>query len=181
MPTESELIQRAIRRDAQAFGELYQRHLKQIYRYIYYKLGNPTEAEDLTEQTFLKAWEAIERFREQGVPFSAWLFRLAHNLVIDYHRTRHEALPLDEAIDAEDRQPGPEHMAEVRLDVDTLQKAIARLTPEQQQVIILRFIQGLSHSEVATIMGKNEGAIRGLQHRALATLHLLLATRIEAV
>ena len=181
MPTESELIQRAIKGDAQAFGELYQQNLKPIYRYIFYKVGNPTEAEDLTEQTFLKAWEAIRRYREQGVPFAAWLYRLAHNLVIDYHRTRHEALPLDEILDAEDGQTGPEEIAAIRLDVQTVQQAIARLTPEQQQVVILRFVQGLSHREVAAIMGKNEGAIRGLQHRALEALHTLLADRIGVI
>ena len=178
MPTESDLMQRAIKGDAQAFGELYQQNLRAIYRFIFYKVGNPTEAEDLTEQTFLKAWEAIGRFREQGVPFAAWLYRLAHNLVIDYHRTRHEAMPLDEILDAEDEQTGPEDIASLRLDVQTLQKAITQLTEEQQQVVILRFVQGLSHGEVAAIMGKNEGAIRGLQHRALQALQGLLADRI---
>ncbi len=178
MPTESELLQRAIRHDAQAFGELYQQHLNQIYRYIYYKVGSAPEAEDLTEQTFLKAWEAIERFREQGVPFSVWLYRLAHNTVIDYHRTRHEAVPLDDLTDTEDGQSNPDQVVAVRLDVQTLRKAIARLTAEQQQVIILRFVQGLSHSEVGAIMGKNEGAVRGLQHRALSALHEILADRI---
>lgn len=175
MPTEGELVQRAIGKDAQAFGELYQRHLSQIYRYVYYKVGNPTEAEDLTEQTFLKAWEAMGRYREQGVPFSAWLYRLAHNLVIDHHRTKHEATPLDTVIDAEDGQPAPDDVAALRLDAAAVHRAIARLTPEQQQVVILRFIQGMSHGEVAAIMGKNEGAVRGLQHRALAALHELLA------
>ncbi len=179
MPTESELIQRAIKGDAQAFGELYQQNLTVIYRSIFYKVGNATEAEDLTEQTFLKAWEAIGRFREQGVPFAAWLYRLAHNLMIDYHRTRHEAMPLDEILDAEDDQTGPEEIAAQRMDVATLQRAVVQLTDEQQQVIVLRFVQGLSHSEVAAIMGKNEGAIRGLQHRALQALHMLLAGRIE--
>jgi RNA polymerase sigma-70 factor (ECF subfamily) len=181
MPTESELIKQAVKRDAPAFGELYQLHLRQIYRYIFYKVGNPSEAEDLTEQVFLKAWEAMPRYREQGVPFAAWLFRLAHNTVIDYHRTKHEAVALDELIDAEDGQASPEDVTSTRLDVQTLQTAITRLTPEQQQVVILRFVQGLSHGEVAAIMGKNEGAIRGLQHRALEALHGLLADRIGAL
>ena len=180
MPTESELIQLSISGDGGAFGELYQQNLKQIYRYIFYKVGSPAEAEDLTEQTFLKAWEAIGRFREQGVPFSAWLFRMAHNLVIDHHRTSHEAVPLDDLIDADDGQPAPDDVVALRLDVQTLRDAIARLTPEQQQVIILRFIQGMSHGEVAVIMGKHEGAIRGLQHRALEALRELLAGRIGA-
>ncbi len=179
MPTESELVQRAVRGDATAFGELYEQNLTKIYRYIYYKVGDATEAEDLTEQVFLKAWEAIGRYRQQGVPFVAWLFRLAHNLVIDYRRTHHEATPLDET--QEDDRPSPEDVAAARLDVQTLQRAIMRLTPEQQQVIILRLVQGLSHSEVAAIMGKNEGAVRGLQHRALAALHELLADRIGSV
>ena len=173
-----ELIQRAIKHDAEAFGELYQLNLKQIYRYIFYRVDSPTEAEDLTEQTFLKAWEAIGRFREQGVPFSAWLFRMAHNLVIDHHRTSHEALPLDDLIDADDGQPAPDDVVARRLDVQTLRNAIVRLTPEQQEVIILRFIQGMSHGEVAASMGKHEGAIRGLQHRALEALRELLANRI---
>ncbi len=178
MPTESELVQRAMKGDAQAFGELYEQNLKQIYRYIFYRIGNATEAEDLTEQSFLKAWEAMGRYREQGVPFSAWLFRLAHNLMIDYHRTKHEAASLDDAIDAEDKQPAPDEIVSARLDVGTLQRAIVKLTPEQQQVIILRFVQGLSHGDVAVIMGKNVGAIRGLQHRALAALHELVGDRI---
>jgi len=174
MPTESELVQRAIHGDTAAFGELYQMHLTRIYRYIFYKVGDATEAEDLTEQTFLKAWEAMGRFREQGVPFAAWLYRLAHNVVIDFHRTQHEAVPLDELIDAEDRQLAPDEAAAIRLDVQALKQAIGRLTPEQQQVVILRFVQGLSHGDVAHIMGKNEGAVRAIQHRALRALHELL-------
>lgn len=175
MPTERELVQRAIAGDAQAFGELYEENLKQIYRYVYYKVGSAAEAEDLTEQTFLKAWEAIGRFKEQGIPFSAWLFRMAHNLVIDYHRTHHESAPLDDLIGTDDGRAGPDDVVAVKLDVETLRRAIRLLTAEQQQVIILRLIHGLSHAEVAAIMGKNEGAVRGLQHRALATLHEILA------
>jgi RNA polymerase sigma-70 factor, ECF subfamily len=174
MPADSELIQRAISGDAQAFGELYEENLKPIYRYVFYRVGNADEAEDLTEQTFLKAWEAMGRFREQGVPFSAWLYRLAHNLVIDYHRTRHNPAPLDDAIDSEDRGPGPEEVASEHLEIEALKKAVARLTPEQQQVVLLRFVEGLGHSDVAAIMGKNEGAVRGLQHRALQALHAIL-------
>jgi RNA polymerase sigma-70 factor (ECF subfamily) len=179
MPTEAELIKRAVGGDASAFGELYQLNLRKIYSYIFYKVGAASDAEDLTEQTFLKAWEAIGRFRDQGLPFSAWLYRLAHNTVIDFHRTSHEAAPLDEIEDRQDGRPGPDEAAAVRLDIDALRQALKRLTPEQQQVVILRFVHGLDHSEVAAIMGKNAGAVRGLQHRALEALHVLLADRIE--
>lgn len=174
MPTESELVQQAARGDATAFGELYRLHLTEVYRYIYYRVGNAGEAEDLTEHVFLKAWQAIGRYRDQGVPFAGWLYRLAHNAVIDFHRTRHEALSLDEAMDTEDDQIGPEELTARRLDVQAVQKALRRLTPEQQQVIILRFVQGLNHSETAKVMGRNEGAVRGLQHRALESLHAML-------
>lgn len=177
MPSERELVQQAIKRDAQAFGELYRQHLARVYRYIFYRVGNETEAEDLTEQVFLKAWEALPRFREQGLPFSAWLYRLAHNLVIDYRRTRHEAAELDEAL--LDTRPGPDEIAGWRLDIQTLQQAIGQLTLEQQHVLVLRFVQGLSHAETAAIMGKNQGAVRALQHRALAALYELIGDRIE--
>ncbi len=88
MPTESELVALAVRRDAAAFGQLYELHLDSIYRYIYYRVGNAAEAEDLTEQVFLKAWEHIAAYDQRGLPFAAWLYRVAHNLVVDYRRTR---------------------------------------------------------------------------------------------
>jgi RNA polymerase sigma-70 factor (ECF subfamily) len=177
MPTEGELVRRASAGDAQAFGELYERHLTRIYRYVFYKVGNAAEAEDLTEQVFIKAWEAIGRYRDQGVPFAAWLFRLAHNQVIDYQRTRKETAILDEIM--ESTGPSPDDVAAARLGIQDLRCALAKLTPEQQQVVILRFVHGMSHAEVATIMGKNEGAVRALQHRALQALHELLADRLE--
>lgn len=179
MPTESELIQRAIGRDAGAFGELYRQNLTRIYRYIYYRIGQSSDAEDLTEQTFLKAWEAIDRFRDQGVPFSAWLYRLAHNLIIDFRRTSHEAAPIEDLQEMEAAQRPLDELAAGRIEEREVLLAIARLTPEQQQVIILRFIQGMSHADVAAILGKNEGAVRVVQHRALQALHALLAGRIE--
>jgi len=179
MPTEADLIQKAVGGDASAFGELYQQNLRKIYSYVFYKVGSVSEAEDLTEQTFLKAWEAMGRFSDRGLPFSAWLYRLAHNTVIDYHRTRHDASSLDDIVDHQDRGLGPDEKAVLRLDIAALRQAIQRLTPEQQQVVILRFVQGLNHDEVAAIMGKKAGAVRGLQHRALEALHVLLANKID--
>jgi len=168
MPSEAELVHQAIAGDPAAFGHLYELYLDRIYQYIYYRVGCPTDAEDLTEQVFLKAWEAMPRYREQGVPFSAWLYRLAHNLVVDFHRTRKVEDELQETV--LDRQAGPDEQLERQLTAAQLAEAIQRLTPDQQQVILLRFVQGLDHESVARVMQRNAAAVRALQHRALIAL-----------
>ncbi|MBI4505466.1 MAG: sigma-70 family RNA polymerase sigma factor [Chloroflexi bacterium] len=168
-----DLVRRAIVGDASAFGALYDRYLERVYRYVYYRVGSVEEAEDLSEEIFLKAWEAIGRYREQGVPFSAWLMRLAHNHVIDHFRTRRVTAPLAETLPA--RTPDPEHAAERRLAAQAVLCAMQDLTSEQQQVLILRFIEEFDHSEIAAIMGKNEGAVRALQFRGLSALRAALA------
>lgn len=169
----ADLVRRAIVGDASAFGALYDRYLERVYRYVYYRVGSVEEAEDLSEEIFLKAWEAIGRYREQGVPFSAWLMRLAHNHVIDHFRTRRPTAPLADTLPA--RTPDPEQAAERRLAAQAVLRAMQDLTSEQQQVLILRFIEELDHSEIAAIMGKNEGAVRALQFRGLSALRAALA------
>jgi RNA polymerase sigma-70 factor (ECF subfamily) len=169
----TDLVRRAVGGDAQAFGALYDRYLERVYRYVYYRVGSVEEAEDLTEEIFLKAWEAIGRYREQGVPFSAWLMRLAHNHVIDHFRTCRPTVPLAESVPA--RTPDPERVAEQRLTTQAVLQAMQGLTNEQQQVLILRFIEELDHSEIAAIMGKNEGAVRALQFRGLSALRAAMA------
>ena len=175
---EKDLAVRAARFDREAFGALYDRYVAKIYQYIYYKTGSANEAEDLTAQVFLRAWEAISGYEWRDYPFSAWLFRIARNLVVDYHRARRDTVTLD----------GPEDRAEIRPDDDDapekslqalftsqqLQQAVSQLTEEQQEVIILRFIEGYSTAEIAVLMGKREGAVRGLQFRGLATLRELI-------
>lgn len=174
MPTEAELIQRASQRDPDAFGELYALYLDRIFKYVFYKVGNTTEAEDLTEHVFLKAWEAIDKYNPRGYPFSAWLYRIAHNTVIDYYRGERKSVPLDDQVTLADKGLGPEEMVERKQEVERLRRALAQLPDEQRQVIILRFIQGRSHAEVAAIMGKGEGACRVLQCRALKALQRIL-------
>jgi RNA polymerase sigma-70 factor, ECF subfamily len=169
MPTESELVQRAMRKDATAFGQLYELHLDKIYRYIYYRVGNAAEAEDLTEQVFLKAWEHLGAYDDRGLPFGAWLYRMAHNQVIDYRRTRKVSEPLSELL--VEKTAGPQETAELHLEMAAVGAALRQLNPDQQQIIILRFVQGCTHAEAAAIMGKSEGALRALQCRALASLH----------
>lgn len=179
-PNEAEderiLVRRARDGNANAFGELYERHLDRVYRYVFYRVGSPVEAEDLTEQVFLKAWEAIARYDDRGLPFTAWLYRMAHNLVIDYYRTRRPDVALDEALDRA-AQDDPSAETEANLEAAEVRAAIGDLNPEQQQVLILRFIEGLGHDQVATILGKTEGATRVLQHRALAALARALERR----
>lgn len=176
-PDEDQLVRRAVARDPEAFGGLYELYINRIGRYVYYKVGHAEEAEDLTEQVFLKAWESIHNFRGEPPAFPIWLFRLAHNLVIDYHRTRKQTAELHEFI--EDKNPLPEEIVDARIDSEILRKAISRLTPEQQQVVVLRFIEGLPHAQVAAIMNKNEVAVRGIQYRAIVALQRIVRTTLE--
>ena len=179
MPSdEAELVRHVVAtHDQDAFGQLYELYIDRIGRYIYYKVGDREEAEDLTEQVFLKAWESIQGFRGEPGAFAAWIFRLAHNLVIDYHRTHKQTSELHEFI--EDAHPQPEDVVGTHLDSEMLQSAIAHLTEEQQQVVILRFIHGLPHAQVAEIMGKNEVAVRGIQYRAIVALQRILKSTMD--
>ncbi len=165
----------AVQRDAEAFGQLYDLYVGPIYRYLFYRLGDAAEAEDLAEAVFLKAWEAIHRFRWQGKPFLAWLYRMAHNALVDHMRTRRPADPLDLHLDR--AQPAQEDELERGLTAEELARAISQLTEDQQQVIVLKFLEGLENAEIAAITGKNEGAIRALQLRALLALRRALGRR----
>jgi RNA polymerase sigma-70 factor (ECF subfamily) len=174
---EPSLIERAKRYDQKAISELYQRHVQSIYRYIYYRVGDVNVAEDLTADVFLKALEGLEGFTYRGIPFSAWLYRIARARVTDHFRRQagRELLPLDERLVAKEK--GLQAMIEARLDHEELQSAVAQLTTDQQQVVILKFVEGLSNAEVARIMGKSEGAVKSLQHRALNSLQRIMRRR----
>ncbi|MBI5566224.1 MAG: sigma-70 family RNA polymerase sigma factor, partial [Chloroflexi bacterium] len=175
--SEEQLIQRAQRGDAEAFGELYQQHLAAIYRYVFYRLGNVAEAEDLTETVFLKAWEALDHYRRRDVPFSAWLYRIAHNAIIDRYRRDHETLALDEQTDLCDEADGPEDYLAETETTEVLIKALAQLSTDHQQVLVLRFINGLNHADTSRVLGRSEEAVRVLQHRALKALRACLMRR----
>jgi RNA polymerase sigma-70 factor (ECF subfamily) len=175
------LVNRVVRsRDRDAFGELYDRFVERVYRYLYFRTGSQPEAEDLTEHVFLKAWEAIDRYRWQGRPFLAWLYRLAHNVHIDHVRSQKPTTSLNN-----DSRPVelPSTTAAVELartlDADLLAHALDDLTQEQQQVIVLKFLEGLDNGEIARSMDKREGAIRALQMRALIRLRRVLAHQGE--
>ena len=169
---EASLVERAQRGDREAFGDLYERHLDAIYRYIFYRVGDQHEAEDLTEVVFLKAWQALPRYRPGESPFTSWLYRIAHNLLVDHARTHKRHALLDDFVS--DPAPSPDvHFAQ-REQQQALQHALARLNEQHQQVLTLRFISDLSHAETAQVMGRTEAAVRVIQHRALAALRRLL-------
>lgn len=170
----ADLVDRAAKGSGEAFGQLYQIYVDRIYNYIYYKTGHSVDAEDLTEQVFIKSWEAIRRFRFEGKPFAAWLFKVARNVVIDHYRTRKNNTDLSEVISAIAHDGDPEAFAQRRATAQVLMTAIRRLTDEQQQVILLKFIDGMDNTEISATMGKKEGAIRALQYRALLALQRIL-------
>ena len=173
---EAALVKRAVAGDADAFGELYLLHLDAIYRYAYYRVGDAKDAEDITEQVFLKAGEALPGYKQLGNPFTSWLYRIAHNVIVDHHRRQKPTvpMPLPEKAGWESKQPTSLEQVIEAEEAAALSSAIARLSEEQQQVITLRFIEGLNHAEVARIMDKSEGACRVIQHRALVALNRLL-------
>lgn len=174
LESERECVERAARGDATAIGDLYRRYAPAIFRYLFYRLGDRDVAEDLTSEVFVRALEALPRYRVRGRPFSAWLYRIARARVADHYRgrRRHPLVPLvpDTPADGAD----PDAQAESQLTAAALRRAIVQLTPLQQQVVVLRFLEGLSHRAVAQIVGRSEGAVRVLQYRALAALRRLL-------
>ena len=153
---------------------MYEEHFDRIYRYVVLRIGDKMEAEDVTQQVFLKALRSISSFKWQGVPFAAWLFRIAHNQVVDYLRKKGKqaAVPLDESLVSGGNNP--QLMAERSLDIEQLVLAAGRLTEAQREVISLRFAGGLPIAQVARIMGKSQGAVKALQHSAIITLRKVL-------
>ena len=168
------LVERAIGRDAEAFGQLYDMHVVRVYRHIYYLVNSISEAEDLTAQTFLQAWEAMDRYENRGVPFVSWLLRIAHNLAVSHLRSRREGSQLHDGFVDQDRLRDPEKVAERQADEERVRHAILKLGNEQRQVIILRFVEDLEYPEVAEITGKSVAAVRVIQHRALCALRKMM-------
>jgi len=171
---EEGLVRRAQQRDREAFAQLYEKYFDKIYRYVVLRIGNKTEAEDLAQQVFLNALRSISSFKWKGIPFSAWLFRISHNLVVDHLRkkTKHSTDSLDKSEVASNSNPQLE--VERKLDIERLLLAARRLTGAQREVISLRFTSDLPIIEVAKIMGKSQGAIKALQHSAIVALRKTL-------
>ena len=171
---EAMLVQRAVGHDAGAFGRLYDMHVDRVYRHIYYRVGNEADAEDLTQQVFLKAWQAIGRYKKMASPFVAWLMTISHNLVVDFYRTRKDRAYLEAEVLADGPASRPEQAAEAGFEQQRLRRAISQLGGEEQQVVILRFIEGFEFAEIASLLKKKEGNIRVILHRALVKLRNIL-------
>ena len=168
------LVEGAMGGDADSFGRLYDTYVSRVYRHIYYRVGSIEDAEDLTQQVFLRAWQAIGRYRKTSSPFVAWLLRIGHNLVIDAYRSKKDKAYLDFEMAASDSHSSPERVAEMEFDQQQLRRAILQLPSDQQQVILMNFIEGFSNAETASALGKSEGAIRVIQHRALKKMRHML-------
>jgi RNA polymerase sigma-70 factor (ECF subfamily) len=174
--SQDQLLERARAYDLAALAEVYDQYESKIFSYVYHRVGNAAVAQDLTSQVFLRVLEAIQNERAWRSSFSGWLYRIAHNLVIDHYRRQGRAtqVDLDDLPSLVAKTEDPERAAERALMMDGLRSAINRLTEEQAQVVSLRFLEGLSIAETADAMDKTEGAIKALQYRAVMSLRRMM-------
>lgn len=168
---ERELVALA-KEDKAAFGELYERYLPKIYSYVYYRMGNVHDAEDLTAKVFFRALAHIGNYVEQGVPFQAWLYRIAHNLVANWHRdqSRRKIIALDDYVVHSLQTEAPDRLAEELEERNQLLEAVRRLPEDRQQLLLLKFVEQMSNADIGLIMGRTEGAVKSLYHRTLLAL-----------
>lgn len=168
---EATLVERA-KSDKEAFGQLYERYVDKIYNYIYYRTSNEADAEDLTARVFFRALQHIDGYEDRGYPFSAWLYRIAHNLVANWYRdrSRRQVVSLEDLSYWQSHRDGPEAMAELMDDEEALLAAIRRLPADRQELLILKFVEKLTNAEIGAIMGRSEGAIKSLYYRTLVAL-----------
>ncbi len=177
--SDDEIIRLASEGSNDAFGLIYQRYITAIYNYIYYRTGDQHDAEDLSARVFHRAYGHISSYEYMGLPISAWLYRIAHNLVANYHRDSKRKREVNLEDHLEIHAPGdlPETLLIVNQETEELMSAIHELTPDRQQLIILKFVEHLSNLEIAVIMGRSEGAIKSLYHRTLISLKTIMDAR----
>ena len=178
---ENVTLNRAIQGDHEAFGKLYEDYVERIFNYVYYRTGNQHDAEDLTARVFFRAMRRIPQYQERGLPVSAWLYRIAHNLVANWHRDRgrRPEISLDDGFTAIPHSEHPEITLLQLEEQDHLLRIIRDLPPERQQLIILKFVEHMSNSEIGQIMGRTEGAVKSLYHRTLLSLRVEMDTLSE--
>ncbi len=172
--SEDVTVNRAIQGDHDAFGKLYENYVERIFNYVYYRTGNQHDAEDLTARVFFRAMRRIPQYQERGLPVSAWLYRIAHNLVANWHRDRgrRPEISLDEGFAYIPHSEHPEVTLLHLEEQDHLLKIIRDLPSDRQQLIILKFVEHMSNAEIGQIMGRTEGAVKSLYHRTLLTLRV---------
>ncbi len=176
MHSDSEvgLLERAVKRDRTAFTNLYDLYLVRVYRYVFYWLPNQADAEDITQEVFVRAWQSIEKYKITGAPFIAWLITIARNLVNSHYRSTKRLVPLPETDYFLADDGNPQEEAETSFTQAFVREAILKLKGEKQKVIQMRFISEMSYEEVAKALNKTEGAIRVMQCRALRDLRCIL-------
>jgi RNA polymerase sigma-70 factor (ECF subfamily) len=173
--SEDRVVKAAAKGDEQAFASLYDTYVDSIYRFIYLRVEDQQTAEDITSMVFLRAWEKLGGYQIRGVPFRAWLFRIARNAVIDHYRTRKETAPLEAVINMRDESAVSvsQHVS-LRLEAEKVMESMRHLTEDQRNVLTLKLVHGLDTHEVAKALGKRQGAVRALQMRGLQTLAKLM-------
>ncbi len=171
---EDDLIARAVQGDEAAFTRLYDTYHDRVYRYVYYRLGRVEDAEDVVQRVFLQAWRALGRYRRTEAPFVGWLMTIAHNATITFFRSHKPAEYLDRDILDLGSASDPEASLDDRYEQERIRKAILQLNSDQQQVVTLRFLEDFGYQEIAAVLGKTEGNVRVIQHRALQQLRKLL-------
>jgi len=172
---EEKFIKQAVRGDSSAFGSLYDHYQPMIYRFVMVKVGTREEAEDITHQVFLSAWQNVKHYKHRGHPFSSWLYQIARNQVIDHYRSKKNETSIDNVDPEYFAAPAIAHFdLSMKLEMEKVRTAIRQLKPDYQDVIIMRFIEDASLKEAAAMLGKTEGAIKLIQHRAIKELKSLL-------
>jgi RNA polymerase sigma-70 factor (ECF subfamily) len=168
--------------DVQAMGALYDHYVERVFRFVRFRLGSHLDAEDVSQRVFLQMIEALPRYHSRGAPFGAWLFRIARNAVIDHRRTHRIHEPLEAVVDSASAERGPEEATITAAEMERVAAALNHLTDDQREVITLRFVAGLSHGEIAAVLGRREGAVRATQFRALHALRQQLddGARVDA-
>ncbi len=171
LPNERQLVLQAQAGNSEAFGQLYDAYMERIYRFVYFRVEDDQTAEDITSQVFLKAWSNLDRFSFNRTPYLAWLYTIAHNAVIDHYRTRKVTAALDDVqLSQQDHAEVVENAIDLTTEMKSVKDALRALTDDQQKVLTLKFIEGMSNHEIARHLGKREGAIRALQMRGLQAL-----------
>lgn len=168
------LIKQAQVGDSESFGKVYDLLLDKVYRFIYFRVGKKEEAEDLTETVFLKAWQGLKNYQDDGVPFEAWIFRIARNLVIDYYRTKKQLISIEGIKETKSNDLTPEEQTELKLTYESVLRGLEKLPDSYKEIIVLKFIEEKTNDEISTILQKPVTHIRVLQNRALKKLRKLL-------
>ncbi|MBI2278824.1 MAG: sigma-70 family RNA polymerase sigma factor [Candidatus Brennerbacteria bacterium] len=172
--SEEKLVQKAKNGDAESFGALYDLYMPRIYRFVFLRTRGREDAEDLTHQVFMNAWQNLHRYETRGFPFGSWLYRIASNAVIDYYRTAKAHAPLEavpEEVFAEPNTMGD--VVDTAINLDRIRITLASLEPDQQNVLLMKFVDDMTNKEIADALGKTEGAVRVIQHRAIKKLRSL--------